>query len=116
MMASLGALTERRVRLQYPDDVDPMWTPAVPEFACAANAVSLMMPVIEPYFVRTIAAASAELDEPLRAETEQYLAQERGHHGQHARFNRILVGHYPGLAPVERILHRAGRLDGDGLH
>jgi len=103
-MAPTGQLTERRVRLDYPDDVDPMWTPAMPEFACAANAVSLMMPVIEPYFVRTIAEASADLDGPERTATETYLAQERAHHGQHQRFNRLLVTRYPNLRPVERAL------------
>ncbi len=106
-MAPTGQLTERRVRLDYPDDVDPMWTPVMPEFACAANAVSLMMPVIEPYFVRTIAGASADLDEPERTEIETYLAQERAHHGQHQRFNRLLVARYPRLRPVERALRSA---------
>lgn len=106
-MASTGRLTERRIRLHYPDDVDPMWTPATPEFACAANAVSLMMPIIEPYFVRTIGQAADDLGEPLRAETGHYLAQERAHHGQHQRFNRILISRYPGLALVERALVRA---------
>lgn len=106
-MAPTGQLSERRVRLDYPDDVDPMWTPAMPEFACAANAVSLMMPVIEPYFVRTIAAASVDLDEPERTDTETYLAQERAHHGQHQRFNRLLVTRYPHLRSVERALRSA---------
>lgn len=106
-MAPTGHLTERRVRLHYPDDADPMWTPAMPEFACAANAVSLMMPVIEPYFVRTVAAASSQLEEPLRTETGVYLAQERAHHGQHQRFNRLLVARYPHLRPVERAVRSA---------
>lgn len=103
-MGSGARLTERRVRLRYPDDFDPLWTPAAPEFACAANAVSLMMPVIEPYFVRTIEAASAGLDEPLMTETKAYVAQERAHHGQHERFNRRLVTRYPNLAPIQRAL------------
>ncbi len=106
-MAPTGQLTERRVRLDYPDDVDPMWTPAMPEFACAANAVSLMMPVIEPYFVRTIATASVDLDEQARIDTDLYLAQERAHHGQHQRFNRLLLARYPKLRPVERAIRWA---------
>jgi predicted metal-dependent hydrolase len=128
-MPSTGPPTPRRIRFAYPDDLDPMWTPATPEFACAANAVSLMMPIIEPYFVRTIAAAAETIDRsgpgpdagpdadpgrppgphrylPDRDEVEAYLAQERAHHGQHRRFNRLLVARYPRLAAVERVTAR----------
>ncbi|MEM9562984.1 MAG: metal-dependent hydrolase [Actinomycetota bacterium] len=103
-MAPSAPITPRRPRFEYPDDFDPMWTPARPEFACAANAVSLMMPIIEPYFVRTIAGAVPELDPDLADATEGYLAQERAHHGAHHRFNRLLVARYPRLGPVERLL------------
>ncbi len=106
-MSDTGQLTRRRIRLDYPEGFDPRWTPAAPEFACAANAVSLMMPTIEPYFVRTVAGITADLDEPLRRSTEDYLAQERAHQGQHQRFNRLLLAHYPGLGPVERAMGRA---------
>jgi predicted metal-dependent hydrolase len=106
-MAQPGPVTPRRIEFRYPDGFDPMWTPAIPEFACAANSVSLMMPVIEPYFVRTVRAAARDLDEPLRSATEGYLRQESAHHAQHHRFNRLLVARYPALAPVERLLARA---------
>jgi len=106
-MAQPGPVTPRRIEFRYPDEFDPMWTPVTPEFACAANSVSLMMPVIEPYFVRTVRAAARDLDEPLRSATEDYLRQESTHHAQHHRFNRLLVARYPALAPVERTLARA---------
>lgn len=108
-MSTPSQPTVRRIRFAYPDDLDPNWTPATPEFACAANAVSLMMPIIEPYFVRTIEAgaeAIAARGHEVPPGTSAYLGQERAHHGQHRVFNRLLLARYPRLAPVERIMAR----------
>ncbi len=60
-----AALVERRVHLAHPDDVDPAWNPRRPELSFAADAVSLLMPYAEPYFVRTVRRAVPELDPPL---------------------------------------------------
>ncbi len=106
-MVRSAPITRRRPRFEYPDDFDPMWTPARPEFACAANAVSLMMPTIEPYFVRTVTGFVPELEPALARSTEDYVAQERAHHGAHHRFNRLLTARYPRLGPVERLLGRS---------
>jgi len=43
-----SALLVRNPQFGYGPDVDPMWTPAKPELACAANSVSLLMPFMEP--------------------------------------------------------------------
>lgn len=114
-MGSDRPLATRRIRFEFPPGLDPMWTPARPEFACAANAVSLMMPTIEPYFVRTVAAAADHLGDRAPADTAAYLAQERAHHGQHHRFNRLLVDRYWGLAPVSAAMaHVYGALERRG--
>lgn len=94
----------RRVAFEYPEDMSPVWTPAAPEFSCAANSVSLMMPTVEPYFVRSIRKALPDLGGRLKEETELYLFQEAQHHGQHLRFNRILLTHYPALVPLNRLI------------
>jgi len=99
----------RRVRFQWPDDLNPVWTPRVPEMAIAANAVSLLMPHTEPYVVAAVRAALDDLqatDPDLAAEAQAYVQQEAQHHGQHRRFNDIIVGHYPGLTRVERRLDK----------
>jgi len=77
--------------------------------AIAANAVSLLMPHTEPYVVATVRAAVDELeatDPDLAAQAHAYVQQEAQHHGQHRRFNDIIVGHYPGLVRVERGLDK----------
>lgn len=83
-----------------------MWTPNRPEFSCAANSISLLMPSIEPYFVRSARAAIPELDLEQAAVCTAYVAQEALHHRQHVRFNEILVDEYPALATVDRAAGR----------
>ena len=101
----------RRVRFTWPEDLEPVWTPRLPEMAVAANAVSLLMPHVEPYVVATVRAAAdgpllADADADLVAQAHAYVAQEAQHHAQHHRFNQILVGHYPGLSRVDRGIAR----------
>lgn len=94
--------TVRRLRFEWPTDLDPDWTPGQPELACVANAVSLLMPHVEPYLVRAVRAVEPDLSEPLASEARAWIAQETAHHGAHARFNRLLVARRPGLARVDR--------------
>jgi predicted metal-dependent hydrolase len=95
-------LTARRVKLEYPEDLDPVWSRRLPEFACAANSVSLLMPYAEPYFVRSIRAALPQLDGRLKATTEGYLRQESQHHRQHRRFNDLVADRFPRIPRLER--------------
>ncbi|MEM9130874.1 MAG: metal-dependent hydrolase [Actinomycetota bacterium] len=99
-------LCVRRPGFAFPDDADPMWTPGAPEFACAANAVSLLMPHMEPYFVRSIAAVGAELPDEVAADARAYVAQEGAHQREHRRFNRLLATRYRGLGPLDRAAAR----------
>lgn len=96
-------LPTRVLPLEYPDDVPLAWNRTFPEVACAANAISLLMPYIEPYFARSIRAVVDQLDDPLRAQTEDYLRQELAHQRQHRRFNDLLVAQHPGLNRLERL-------------
>jgi len=105
-----GDLPVRRVRMEYPADFDPAWVPGYPEFAYAANGVS-MMPYYEPYFIRSVRSTLDELDPALRARTEQYLGQEQQHQNQHVAFNGIIHTRYPKVATWERWLkHTCDRL------
>lgn len=100
-----AAPTVRRVRFEWPEDLDPDWTPQQPELATVANAVSLLMPHVEPYVVRSVRRALDDgegIDDALRAEAEGWVAQETAHHGAHARFNRILLARRPSLRRVDR--------------
>ena len=72
----------------FDDESDPLWNPHAPEFACAANSVSLMMPFVEPYFVRSIRAALPRLDGPLQETALGLASQELAHQHQHRRSTR----------------------------
>ncbi len=99
-------LTVRRVQFAYPDDLDPVWVPSRPEFSHAANCISLIMPFAEPYFVRSVRAALAELPADAQAGVADYLGQEMAHQGQHKRFNRFVTARYPGVTRVEGWMRR----------
>ncbi len=94
--------TVRRLRFEYPEDQNPIWTPRQPAFSCAANAVSLMMPSIEPYFVRSVGAVIPSLPEDLRPVAEAYIAQEAQHHRQHHQFNKMLSDRYRPVGWLDR--------------
>ena len=100
-LAPAPPLPVRKPRFEYPDDLALAWNGRMPELACAANSISLLMPYVEPYFVRSVRATLDDLDEPLRERTEDYLRQELQHHVQHRRFNELLAAQCPGLRRLE---------------
>lgn len=99
----------RRVRFRWPDDFEPVWAPRQPDLAIAANAVSMLMPHVEPYVVTSVRSQIAglrEADPALAESAAGYVAQEAQHHAQHRRFNDVMLRHYPRLTLVERAMAR----------
>ena len=101
-----SGLTYEPVRFDFGAGFDVVWHKRLPEFSAAANGVSLLMPYVEPYVVRSIRLASGSLPEPLRAEAQLYVRQEGQHHAQHRRFNDLLVDHVPALSWSESLMAR----------
>lgn len=104
MHTSEAPLPVRRVRFEFPDDLDPMWVPHLPEFSAAANAISLGMPYAEPLFIRAVRSTYDRIDDDLRARTETYIRQETGHHTQHKHFNDVIARRYPRTRFVQRLM------------
>lgn len=97
-------LRHRKARFDL-DGCDPAWTPGKPEFAYAANAVSLAMPYVEPYICRNVEAAVPSIpDGEVRGDAEEFVRQERQHYGQHARWNRTVTRRWPALRKVEDLM------------
>ncbi len=69
----------------------------------AANSVSLLMPFVEPYVVRSVSAVSDELPEPLRGAAEDFCRQELQHQRQHRRFNDAVTRDSRALQRIERL-------------
>lgn len=99
-------IAPRKVAFSYPEDLDPVWNHQLPEFAIAANAISLLMPHVEPYVIKAIRSAGDQLAGELARDADAFCRQEAQHHKQHQTFNRILGGHYPGVARIDRWMKR----------
>jgi uncharacterized protein len=88
--------------------MDPRWNRSLPEFSAVANAVSLLMPHLEPLVVQTAREARVSLGPDsavspgadLAGRVDGYIAQEARHHVEHRRFNTIVAERY-GLARIE---------------
>jgi predicted metal-dependent hydrolase len=120
-MSLAPSVTVRNVSFPYPPDFDPAWSGNVPEFACAANSVSLMMPYVEPYLARSVRAALPQIEDPeLRREAAAYVRQELTHHVQHRQFNDLLAERCRGIHMLERWMRaafeRLGRRKSLGSH
>ncbi|MEZ5379363.1 MAG: metal-dependent hydrolase [Acidimicrobiales bacterium] len=102
-------LRARQVSFDSTASFEVDWQRRLPEFAMAANAVSMMMPHVEPYVVRSVRGVIDELDAPLAEQARAYAAQESSHHGQHRRFNQHLIHRYPFLRKVDHWLSRTFR-------
>ena len=103
-VATEHVLPVRRVTFAYAEDMNPMWVPHMPEFAAAANAISLGMPYAEPLFIKAVRSTYDRLDDDLRARSDSYVRQETGHHTQHKRFNDVISARYPGTLVVQRLM------------
>ncbi len=94
----------RSVTFRFDASFEPSWHPRLPEFACVANSVSLIMPYAEPYIARSVRQALPLLGEDLREEAKAYIGQEMQHQAQHRKFNDLVVGQSPRLSRVERAM------------
>ena len=99
------------MKVRYPrldfSKVRPHWAPHL-EFAQSRNAASTIPPYVEPYLIKVMQQAKAQLDpaeRKLHADIELFIKQESQHYRLHNSFNRRLREHgYPGLAALEKAL------------
>lgn len=102
----MSRLRGRKVHFEYPGDLRAGWHATMPELACVANSVSLMMPYLEPFVVRAVREALPHLEPDLQGEARAYIAQEAQHHAQHQRFNSLIAAQVPGVGVLESLLRR----------
>lgn len=83
-------MTLRSVPFQF-EASNGHWNAARPEFSQVVNSASLAMPYLEPYLIRTMREARAQISDPvLLAELDLYIRQEAAHFKQHRLFNDTL--------------------------
>lgn len=85
-------ITVRRLPFPLPDAIDAMLVEGQPEESFVNVALSLLLPYLEPYLIRSMRAARPHLSDPaLAAAVELFIGQEGQHYRQHMRFNAALV-------------------------
>ncbi len=99
----------RPFTFEFPQDIDPKWIPGHDVRALLFNGLSLTMPYLEPFLVKTMREASGVLQIPeLQDDIRQFNGQEASHYKCHRRLNELLKANgYPELAQVEESLDRS---------
>lgn len=102
-------ITVRPFSFEFPADLDPIWSRDHVVRCHMFNGFSLTMPYLEPYLIRTMREASAQIDDPgLLQDIRGFNGQEARHYECHRRLNELLKQNgYPELAEVETKLGAA---------
>ncbi len=100
---SVHDITVRRMGFEFPDEIDPVFIPGEPEESFGIIGLSLLLPYLEPYLIRTMKVAKQHIgDADLLEDLERFSAQEGQHYREHMRFNAALGREkFPGLAALE---------------
>jgi len=96
-------ITVRQMDFGFPDEIDPVILPGEPEWSYVTVAVSLLLPYLEPYLIRTMKEAKKYVSDPdLLADLAKFSAQEGQHYRQHILFNDTIRGFcFPKLRELE---------------
>lgn len=104
-----AAITFRRVELGFTPDLDPLIIEGQPEESYINIGLSLLLPYLEPYLIRSMNQAKPHVkDERILADLALFNAQEGQHYRQHARFNAAVR-----LAGYERLKELENELSDD---
>jgi predicted metal-dependent hydrolase len=97
-----SAIRIRRIPFEFPAALDPIVVEGCPEESAVHVGVSLLLPYLEPYLIRSMQAAKKHVSDPkLLADLDAFSGQEGQHYRQHHRFNEAL--RRAGLAGLERL-------------
>lgn len=98
----------RKIPFEFPDDLNPIWKADDPEFCAMVNGASITMPFLEPFLIKTVREATADMDEGyVKDAGRAFNTQEQYHFTAHRRFNELLKAKgYPELALIEQDLKR----------
>ena len=96
----------RQMDFDFPADIDPVVVAGDPEQSYMMIGLSLLLPYLEPYLIRTMKEAKKQIDDPeLIDDLERFSAQEGQHYRQHMLLNdAIRLQGFPKLAELEKTL------------
>jgi len=108
----------RKIPFEFPQDIEPYWKPDMPEWCALLNGISLTMPYLEPFLIRSIRDAAQQIEEvELKDEIRSFIEQEAQHFSQHRKFNELIKSKgYAVLAELEEEMEvYYQKLDGSSL-
>ncbi|WP_051063057.1 metal-dependent hydrolase [Ilumatobacter nonamiensis] len=89
----MADLTVRKVKFEFPDELDDVLPGVDPVGESYLVAFSLTMPYLEPYLIRTYRSILDDItDEALAADVRDFIGQEAQHFQNHRRINTIIKG------------------------
>lgn len=99
----------RDFTFDFPQDMDPVWSPDNPVRSHLFNGLSLTMPYLEPYLIRSVLRARDQVTDPqLLEDMAGFNRQEANHFKCHRKYNELLKANgYPELERVEKHMTEA---------
>ncbi len=106
---SVEAIIIRDFSFDFPDTTNPKWIPGKGVRSHLLNGMSLTMPYLEPFLVKTGKECARHIEsEELREDIRGFCGQESQHYKCHRRLNEVLKANgYPELANVEERMDAA---------
>jgi hypothetical protein len=101
-MGDARAITVRRPGFSFPERLDPIIVPGCPEESYTIVGLSLLLPYLEPYLIRSMNAARPRVTDPrLAAQLAAFNGQEGQHYRLHMRFNDAVRAGFTALPALE---------------
>ncbi|HCD28551.1 MAG TPA: metal-dependent hydrolase [Gammaproteobacteria bacterium] len=106
---SVDTIVIRNFSFEFPPDTDPLWIPNQRVRSHFFNGVSLTMPYLEPFLVKTEREAANYIDsQELQADIRGFCGQEAQHYKCHQRLNAVLRENgYSEFAELEERMARS---------
>lgn len=106
---TIDEIVIRDFSFEFPDELDPVWIPGQRVRSHMFNGLSLTMPYLEPFLVKTGRETAAHVDsEELRDDIRAFCGQESQHYKCHRRLNEVLAANgYPEFKQVEADMDKA---------
>lgn len=91
----MADITVRKIRFAFDESWDLQASPEELATTLPALGLSLTMPYLEPYLIRTMKVAIKQIEDPGLAEDARRFSQQEGHHYRnHAVFNEQVRDHF----------------------
>ena len=99
----------RDFNFDFPDDTDPVWIPGQRVRSHMFNGLSLTMPHLEPFLVKTGRETAKHVEsKELLEDIRDFCGQESQHYKCHRRLNEVLrTNGYPEFEEAEAYMHRS---------